>query len=173
MAEPVRDYAKLAKNIIELVGGDENIAQASRCATRLRLVLRKTPEDAKAKISELPGVITVVESGGQFQVVIGTHVGDVFQVVQKELDLENRADMPAPKESILNRIIATMSGVFAPFIYILAAAGILQGCLILINLAWPNFATTGTYEVAASWSRPSSSPIQRTLVACCPGRRPR
>ena len=58
------------------------------------------------------------------------------------------------KQPLLNRIVATMSAVFAPFIYILAAAGILQGILILINLAAPNFATTGTYQVLSfiSWT---------------------
>ena len=129
--------------------------------------MHKTPDDAKAKISELPGVITVVESGGQFQVVIGTHVGDVFEVVSKELDLENRADMPAPKESIVNRIIATMSGVFAPFVYVLAAAGILQGCLILASLAWPGFAKTGTYEVLSfmSWTPFTFLPILIAITA--------
>ena len=167
MAEPVRNYPQLAKNIIEMVGGDSNISQASRCATRLRLVLKQTPADAKEKISQLPGVITVVESGGQFQVVIGTHVGDVFEVVSQQLDLENRADMEAPKESIMNRVIATMSGVFAPFIYILAAAGILQGCLILLSLGFPDFAKSGTYEVLSfmSWTPFTFLPVFIAITA--------
>lgn len=167
MAEKVRNYSQLARDIIEIVGGEPNITQASRCATRLRLVLGKTPPDAKEKITQLPGVITVVESGGQFQVVIGTHVGDVFEVVSQELDLDNREDVKAPKESILNRVIATMSGVFAPFIYILAAAGILQGSLILLNLAWPGFAKTGTYEVLSfiSWSPFTFLPIFIAITA--------
>lgn len=75
MAEPVRNYPKLAADIVDLVGGEKNIASAVRCATRLRLVLRDTPAGAKDAVSKLPGVITVVESGGQFQVVIGAHVG--------------------------------------------------------------------------------------------------
>ena len=167
MAEQVRDYPKLAKEIIDIVGGDSNIRQASRCATRLRLVLGTTPPDAKEKVTQLPGVITAVESGGQFQVVIGTHVGDVFDVVARELDLENRGDIKAPKESILNRVIATMSGVFAPFIYILAAAGILQGTLILTTLAWPGFADTGTYEMLSfiSWSPFTFLPIFIAITA--------
>ena len=77
MSEKVRDYPKLARDIIELVGGKENVRQVARCATRLRLELKTTPEGAHEKVGELPGVITVVEKGGQFQVVIGNHVGDV------------------------------------------------------------------------------------------------
>ena len=75
MASSVRDYDKLAVDIIKAVGGKENIVKASRCATRLRLVLKETTNEAKENVSNLTGVITVVESGGQFQVVIGTHVG--------------------------------------------------------------------------------------------------
>ena len=134
MSKAIRDYDKLAVDIIEAVGGEKNIVKASRCATRLRLVLKDTPNDANKRVSALTGVITVVENGGQFQVVIGTHVGKVFDKVASELNLEDIEDNDAPKSSILNRVIATMSAVFAPFIYILAAAGILQGGLILINM---------------------------------------
>ena len=147
MANSVRDYEKLAVDIIDAVGGKNNIIKASRCATRLRLVLKETTNEAKENVSNLTGVITVVESGGQFQVVIGTHVGKVFDKVASELNLDSNAIEDAPKASVLNRIIATMSAVFAPFIYILAAAGILQGCLILINMVNPSFSSTGTYEV--------------------------
>lgn len=155
MAQIKRDYPKLAKDIIREVGGKENIVNATRCATRLRLVLKETPEGAKEKIQELTGVITVVENSGQFQVVIGTHVGEVYENVMKNLNLEAMSEEEVEtKQPLLNRIIATMSAVFAPFIYILAAAGILQGILILINLFWPQFATTGTYEILSliSWT---------------------
>ncbi|WP_294725044.1 PTS transporter subunit EIIC [uncultured Fusobacterium sp.] len=155
MAQIKRDYPKLAKDIIREVGGKENIVNATRCATRLRLVLKETPEGAKEKVQELTGVITVVENSGQFQVVIGTHVGEVYENVMKNLNLEAMSEEEVEtKQPLLNRIIATMSAVFAPFIYILAAAGILQGILILINLFWPQFATTGTYEILSliSWT---------------------
>lgn len=151
----IRDYSKLASDILREVGGEENITGATRCATRLRLELKKTPENAKAVISEMPGVITVAESGGQFQVVIGTHVGDVFEAFSKLVNLEEmNGEYEKPKQNVLNRIIATMSAVFAPFVYILAAAGILQGILILINMAAPSFADTGTYAVLSfmSWT---------------------
>lgn len=166
----IRDYSKLAKDIIREVGGDTNIISATRCATRLRLVLKETPEDAKAKISELAGVITVVENSGQFQVVIGTHVGEVHEKVVELLKLDddnaNKVE-EKPKDSILNRIIATMSAVFAPFVYILAGAGILQGILILVTMAAPNFANTGTYEVLSfmSWTPFTFLPIFIAITA--------
>ena len=167
MASSVRDYDKLAVDIIKAVGGKENIVKASRCATRLRLVLKETTNKAKENVSNLTGVITVVESGGQFQVVIGTHVGKVFDKVASELNLDSNTIEDEPKASILNRIIATMSAVFAPFIYILAAAGILQGCLILINMANPSFSSTGTYEVLSfmSWAPFTFLPIFIAITA--------
>lgn len=164
----VRDYEKLAGDIINVVGGEGNIVNVTHCATRLRLVLKETPKDANAKISEMPGVITVVENGGQFQVVIGTHAKDVYGHAAQILNLgENDGDADAPKQSLLNRIIATMSAVFAPFVYILAAAGILQGCLIIINLFAPSFAETGTYEVLSlmSWAPFTFLPIFIAVTA--------
>lgn len=167
MSNSVRNYEKLAVDIIEAVGGKNNIVKASRCATRLRLVLKETTNEAKEKVSILPGVITVVENGGQFQVVIGTHVGKVFDKLASELDLDSNEIKDTVKTSVLNRIIATMSAVFAPFIYILASAGILQGCLILINMVNPSFSSTGTYEVLSfiSWAPFTFLPIFIAITA--------
>lgn len=167
MAQSIRDYEKLAVDIVDAVGGKENIVNATRCATRLRLVLKETPKDANKKVSGLTGVITVVENNGQFQVVIGTHVGKVFDKVQTLVDLDETSSEDARKGSIVNRVIATMSAVFAPFIYILAAAGLLQGCLIIINMINPGFASTGTYEVLSfiSWAPFTFLPIFIAITA--------
>ena len=168
MSKSVRDYEKLAVDIIDAVGGKNNIIKASRCATRLRLVLKETTNEAKENVSALTGVITVVENSGQFQVVIGTHVGKVFDKVASELNLDSNAiDGDEPKTSILSKVIATMSAVFAPFIYILAAAGILQGCLILTNMVNPAFSSTGTYEVLSfmSWAPFTFLPIFIAITA--------
>ena len=168
MANSVRDYEKLAVDIINAVGGKKNIIKASRCATRLRLVLKETTNEAKENVSALTGVITVVENSGQFQVVIGTHVGKVFDKVANELNLDSNAiDEDEPKTSVLSKVIATMSAVFAPFIYILAAAGILQGCLILINMFNPTFSNSGTYEVLSfiSWAPFTFLPIFIAITA--------
>lgn len=167
MSNSIRDYEKLAVDILAAVGGKENIIKASRCATRLRLVLKETPKDANKKVSELTGVITVVETGGQFQVVIGMNVGKVFDKLSSLTNLEDSNDEEEAKTSILNRVIATMSAVFAPFIYVLAAAGILQGCLILINMLNPSFASTGTYEVLSfmSWTPFTFLPIFIAITA--------
>ena len=123
---------------------------------------------AKEKVSALAGVITVVENNGQFQVVIGTHVGEVYDSVAEALHLDVSAqEAEQPKQGIVNSIIATMSAVFAPFVYILAAAGLLQGALILITMAAPAFAKTGTYEVLnfMSWTPFTFLPIFIAITA--------
>lgn len=167
MGAKIRDYSKLAKDILEAVGGEENIVSAARCATRLRIVLKRSKPEAKAQVSEMPGVITVVENGGQFQVVIGQHVGEVYEEFSSLVKLDTSEEGNDNKGTILNRIIATMSAVFAPFVYILAAAGILQGALILINLLFPSFSATGTYEVFSfiSWAPFTFLPIFIAITA--------
>lgn len=109
MAEAVRNYPRLAGEIVDLVGGEKNIQSASHCATRLRLVLNDTPAGAKDKVAALPGVITVVEAGGQFQVVIGSHVGEVHEALMSNANISNNVPAStAHKPSILNRVIATI-----------------------------------------------------------------
>nr|WP_175475668.1 beta-glucoside-specific PTS transporter subunit IIABC [Evansella caseinilytica] len=167
MAEKMRDYPKLAADILEAVGGEENIIGVSRCATRLRLVLKRSNTKAKEKVTSLPGVITVVENSGQFQVVIGQHVGEVYDALTSLVNVELADEQSDNKGTVVNRVIATMSAVFAPFVYILAAAGILQGVLILINLFFETFAETGTYEVFSfiSWAPFTFLPIFIAITA--------
>lgn len=132
MAKKVRDYAKLAADIKDTLG-ESNIVTATHCATRLRLVLKENPdESATKKIEQMPGVIQVIQAGGQYQIVIGTHAKDVYEHLAGMMTFSQEA--PEIKESVINRVIAMMSGCIAPFVYVLAAAGLLQGILIIIRL---------------------------------------
>lgn len=162
----IRDYAKLAQSILQEVGGQPNIVDCSRCATRLRLILAQTPENAKARIQSLPGVIGVVESAGQFQVVIGVHVAEVYSQMAALLG-EGAMHGEEPRRRVLDTVIATMSAVFAPIVYILAAAGILQGILIVIQQFSDGFALTGTYRVLnfMSWTPFAFLPVFIALTA--------
>lgn len=167
MSGKVRDYTRLAKDILEAVGGEENVIGASRCATRLRLVLKRSNPKAKDIVKSMPGVITVVENSGQFQIVIGQHVGEVYEEFSKLVHIDLSSEQNENKGTVLNRVIATMSAVFAPFIYILAAAGILQGALIIINLLFDGFEKTGTYQVFSfiSWAPFTFLPIFIAITA--------
>ncbi|MGV7093050.1 beta-glucoside-specific PTS transporter subunit IIABC [Siccibacter turicensis] len=150
----IRDYNKLASDILREVGGEANITGFTRCATRLRLVLNETPAGAKSAVQSLPGVIAVVESGGQFQVVIGTHVADVHAALAAQLGDEHTGTPGKQKTRWFDAVIATMSAVFAPIVYILAAAGILQGILIVVGLIDAGVKTSGAYSILnfMSWT---------------------
>ena len=71
------NYAELSEKIIKGVGGKENIASLVHCATRLRFKLKDDSKADKKKIENFDGVVTVVQSGGQFQIVIGNNVAKV------------------------------------------------------------------------------------------------
>lgn len=162
----VRDYAKLSRDIKDVIG-EENITSAAHCATRLRLVLKESPSaEITAQISSMPGVIQVMEKGGQYQIVIGTHAQDVYEEMAKLLHLD-ASQQPEVKQGLLNRVIATMSAVFAPFVYILAAAGLVQGCLIIATTFAPAFADTGTYAVLSfiSWTPFTFLPVLIAITA--------
>ena len=162
----VRDYARLAADIKEQVG-ESNIISAAHCATRLRLVLKESPSaEVTRRISEMPAVIQVVEKGGQYQIVIGTHAKDVYEELTKimKIDESSQAEI---RQGIFARIIATMSAVFAPFVYILAAAGLVQGALIIITQLAPAFTETGTYSVLnfISWTPFTFLPVMIAVTA--------
>ena len=166
MSANIRDYAKLAAEIRDQVG-EQNIVSAAHCATRLRLVLRESPPaEVTKRISELPAVIQVLERGGQYQIVIGVHAKDVYEELVKLLHLDQSAQ-PTQKQGILARVIATMSAVFAPFVYILAAAGLVQGALILLAQWIPAFPDNGTYAVLSfiSWTPFTFLPAMISVTA--------
>lgn len=145
------EYHALAKDILGHVGGKENIVSLVHCATRLRFKLRDHGKADARSLKENPGVIMVVESGGQFQVVIGNHVHDVWQAVSNEAGLAEDApsinDKKGDKGNLFNRLIDIVSGIFTPFIGILAASGILKGFLalaVVCNWLTPD---SGTYKI--------------------------
>lgn len=162
----VRDYAKLAADIREAIG-ERNITSATHCATRLRLVLKESPSaEVTKRISGMPAVIQVVDKGGQYQIVIGTHAKDVYEELAKIMNLS--ADSSSDShQGIVNRVIAMMSGCIAPFVYVLAAAGLVQGCLIIIKLFWPGFGDTGTCAVLdfISWTPFTFLPVLIGIAA--------
>lgn len=128
------EYKALAQDILRRVGGKENIVSLVHCATRLRFNLKDNKKADAEGLKANPGVIMVVESGGQFQVVIGNHVHDVWLAVCQEAGLtddEQPVTQKAEKTSFFGHLIDVISGIFTPFISVLAASGILKGLLAL------------------------------------------
>lgn len=123
-------YETLAKEIVKNVGGKENVSSLVHCITRLRFKLK---DESKAKddvLKNMDGVVTVMKSGGQYQVVIGNHVPDVFAEVMPLLGLakgEAGQEEETEKGSLFNRAIDTISGIFQPILGIMAACGMVKG----------------------------------------------
>ncbi|EOY5383472.1 PTS beta-glucoside transporter subunit IIABC [Cronobacter dublinensis] len=144
------EYQALAQDILARVGGKENVSSVIHCATRLRFRLKDNHKADAEGLKTNPGVIMVVESGGQFQVVIGNHVHDVWLAVCREAGIaEDAPSAPedAPRGSLLARLIDVVSGIFTPFIGVLAASGILKGLLaIAVVCGWLN-THSATYKI--------------------------
>lgn len=141
----------LSKQIITLVGGESNVNSVFHCATRLRFKLKDSGKANKAALEKTPGVITVVESSGQFQVVIGNNVGQVYDQIMKETSLQdtekNGKDDESESTGILGKAVDIISSIFSPILGALAGAGVLKGLLALIlSLNWISN-TSGTYLI--------------------------
>lgn len=122
-------YESLAKEIIKQIGGKENVNGLTHCITRLRFKLK---EEAKANddvIKNMDGVVTVMKSGGQYQVVIGNHVPEVYADVCQLIDIEEQsmANQDRKKGSLFDRAIDIVSGIFQPILGVMAACGMLKG----------------------------------------------
>ncbi|KIU23651.1 beta-glucoside-specific PTS transporter subunit IIABC [Weissella cibaria] len=147
------DYEGLAKEILTDVGGKENINTAWHCATRLRFKLKDEAKAQTEKIENLDGVVTVVQSAGQYQVVIGNSVANVFEPLSKLAGLGNggesatTTDEPVEKDSLINRFIGFISSVFTPFLGAMAGTGVLKGLLTLLSVTGVLKETSGAYQI--------------------------
>lgn len=130
-----RKYEGLASAIVEKVGGPDNIGAVRHCQTRLRFTLNDTGIADKDGIQSLDGVAQVVESGGMFQVVIGMHVAEVFEEVEKFLpDKEGETAQEKEKMSPVNFAIDFVSSVFQPIVPALSGAGMLKALMALLTV---------------------------------------
>lgn len=128
-----KQYEKLAADVVKAVGGPENITAARHCQTRLRFNLQDYGKADKAALQSIDGVAQVVESGGMLQVVIGLHVKDVFEEVEKLLPKLGAAEAPAEKQKFgVNTVIDFISSVFQPIIPALSGAGMVKALLALL-----------------------------------------
>lgn len=146
-----KNYEKLAKEIVGYIGGSENVNALVHCATRLRFKVKNTQNVDKKKLEQLEGVITVLDSGGQIQVVIGQHVADVYDTIFEVTDLkkENQSDAEesGEKKNLLNTFMDTISGIFAPVLGVMSGAGMLKALLILCTTFGWLKADMGTYRI--------------------------
>lgn len=128
-------YDNLAKAIVKNLGGASNIASLTHCVTRLRIVLK---DESKIKIDALnatEGVAGTIKGYGQYMIIIGIHVADVYDAVCKVAQIDNEhasVEKSSVKQTPFQLLVSIMTGVFAPFFGVLAACGILKGLLPLL-----------------------------------------
>ncbi len=147
------DYQKIASEVIEKVGGKDNISSVAHCVTRLRFVLKDEGNADDEAVKSIDGVKGLTKQGGQYQVIIGTSVSKVADEVSKilgmsmgEVDAAEKEDLKQ-KDSLFNRFFKTISGCIFPFMGLLIASGMIKGILTLfvtLNLITD---TSGAYQL--------------------------
>lgn len=151
--EKTMKYEKLCKDIIKNVGGKDNIISVTHCVTRLRFKL-KNEEIAKTDtIKNMDGVMEVIQTGGQYQVVIGTHVGDVYNELMEIGHFSNNESVEKNEEQeggILSKFLILMSGIFQPILSVLMASGMIKALLKLLVLVGWMSDQSGTYTILST-----------------------
>ncbi|MHC5216423.1 beta-glucoside-specific PTS transporter subunit IIABC [Enterococcus sp. LJL128] len=143
-------YEQLSHNIIKNIGGKENINDLTHCATRLRFKLKDESKANTEALKNNPEIVAVVQSGGQYQVVIGNHVSDVYEDISTLYKLntqQSNDESPKEKMNLFDRFIDVVSGVFTPVLGILTSTALLKGINILLVAFGILETTSGTYQI--------------------------
>jgi PTS system beta-glucosides-specific IIC component len=148
------DKQQLSKEILKLVGGEENIDQVTHCMTRLRFNLNDNNQADKATLKNTPGVMGVAENGGQFQVIIGNEVPEVYKALVNNMSKNpNGEGTPKGEKKHRNPISALfdfIAGMFTPILPAIAGAGMIKGIIaILVALGWMSN-TSSTYVILSA-----------------------
>ncbi len=146
------DYQKTAAQIVEQIGTKENIKSLTHCATRLRFKLKDTSLANKDAVIKIDGVINVVESGGQFQVIIGNEVHQVFEAIEELTGISGASEDIIEKDDLkvkgkfVDQVIELVTGIFTPTLPVLIGAGMIRALLMLaVKLGMSS--TSGIYVI--------------------------
>ena len=148
-------YDATASKIMTLVGGTENVSSLTHCVTRLRFVLKDTTKADREKLAQTEYVLTVLDSGGQLQVVVGNKVDSIYDAIISKYDIGKNNSSPATepdepkKKAVLNTLMETISGILVPTLGVLTAAGIIKGVVAFLALDNIGVLSTksGTYMI--------------------------
>lgn len=128
-----RNYDELAFDIVTHVGGEQNVKSLKHCVTRLRFVLKDESKAETDYLKNRDGIVTVVSAGGQYQVVIGNSVADVYDAILRVAKIagsgeaEDDGENGTSEMNLFDRFVDIVSGIFQPVLGVLCAAGILKG----------------------------------------------
>lgn len=152
--EMAKDYAVVSKNIVEHIGGTQNIASVTHCMTRLRFVLKDESKADDAAVKATDGVLGVVKQGGQFQVIIGNHVGTAYQEILKLGDFGEESEVargekkePLTLKKIGNNILDAIVGTMTPLIPAIIGGSMVKLLVMLLAMANILPADGDTYKI--------------------------
>ena len=145
------DYRKCAQEIVDHIGGRENVAQAAHCATRLRLVIKDNSKVDKDYLDNVEGVKGMFESNGQLQLIIGT--GTVNKVYDEFLDItgmtaatkDDVKAAAAEQQPLWKKLLKPIGDVFVPILPAIVASGLMMGLVEALGKAMPGFAGSDWY----------------------------
>nr|WEY81396.1 beta-glucoside-specific PTS transporter subunit IIABC [Bacillus velezensis] len=133
------DYHKISKEILQLVGGEENVQSVIHCMTRLRFNLYDNAKADRSGLEQTEGVMGTNISGGQFQIIVGNHVPKVYQALMESSGLsdESANKTSKQKKNVLSAVFDVISGVFTPILPAIAGAGMIKGLVALaVTFGW-------------------------------------
>lgn len=143
------DTTKLAAEILEMVGGTENVTFVAHCMTRLRFNLKDESIVDDAKVKAIDGVIDIRHSAGQYQVIVGPKVDKVYEIVAKEtgVDTGKSAADEGETKSFLGKLMKLISGIMMPVLPALIACGMINAVLSILTTAGVVSAESGIYTL--------------------------
>jgi PTS system beta-glucosides-specific IIC component len=142
------DKTTLARGIIELLGGKDNISNCTHCVTRLRFNLINDSKANKKAVENLDGVMGLTEQGGQFQVIIGTSVGEVFKAIEPILEMKTDSSASEPKKKFtVMTILDVLTSIISPIIPAFCASGLMKCILLLLTTLNVVDGTEGVFQV--------------------------
>lgn len=148
-----KNYDYLAEKIVTNVGGTDNIVGLTHCVTRLRFRLKDESKADREKLMEQNGVLSVVLGNGQYQVVVGNAVEDIFDIIQNRYVIEKSEGVSEEKKNgnWFMRALNTMSAIVNPIVIALAGAGMIKALLVILSTTLGILDSTGsTYKILAS-----------------------
>lgn len=143
-------YEELVNFIIKNIGGKENVISLTHCVTRLRFQLKDESKANDEVLKANDGIITVMHTAGQYQIVIGNHVGDVYETILPKLGLSGEVVETKNKTSIKDKFVDLVSSIFMPAIGMLCACGMIKGLNTILSFAGIYSSTSGLYTLIAA-----------------------
>ena len=140
-------YEELVNFIIKNIGGKENVVSLTHCVTRLRFQLKDESKANDEVLKTNDGIITVMHTAGQYQIVIGNHVGDVYETILPKLGLSGEVVETKNKTSLKDKFVDLVSSIFMPAIGMLCACGMIKGLNTILSFAGIYSSASGLYTL--------------------------